>query len=237
MNHPVCIVTGGTGGIGAQLCTGFAAAGYTVAAFDLCRLNPLPDHVLYLQVDLANAEAINTAFTAVTAQCGQPHVLINNAAVAHFHQPLSRLATTELDRVMAINLRAPVLCAQAFARANAGQPYGRIINIASTRWNQNEADWEVYGATKGGLVALTRSLAVSLGGTHVTVNAVSPGWIHTNDTPLRPEDHAQHPSGRVGHAGDVLNACLFLANEDNAFVNGHNMVVDGGMSCKMQYID
>ncbi|MGL5725130.1 SDR family oxidoreductase, partial [Cetobacterium sp.] len=119
-----------------------------------------------------------------------------------------------------------------------GETYGRIINIASTRWNQNESNWEAYGASKGGLVSLTNTLAVSLAKTPITVNAISPGWIQVdNYDTLTATDHSQHPSGRVGTPRDILNACLFLSNIENDFINAANIIIDGGMSKKMIYND
>ena len=174
----------------------------------------------------------------MTERHGTVHVLVNNAALAHFHKPVMEITADEFDNALSVNLRGAFLCAQAFIKANAGQDYGRIINIASTRWNQNEAGWEAYGASKGGLVSLTNTLAVSLSATPITVNAVSPGWIQVDGyETLSHLDHAQHPSGRVGIPRDIVNACLFLAHEENDFVNGHNLVVDGGMTKRMIYIE
>ncbi|MGL4827531.1 MAG: SDR family NAD(P)-dependent oxidoreductase [Vibrionaceae bacterium] len=133
-------------------------------------------------------------------------------------------------------MRGAMLCARAFVQANLGQPYGRIINIASTRWQQNEAGWDAYGASKGALVAFTQSLAISLAEYPITVNAISPGWIQAEDYhTLTEEDHRQHPSGRVGRPDDITRACLFLADPNNDFINGANLVIDGGMSKKMIY--
>ena len=130
------------------------------------------------------------------------------------------------------------MCCQNFLCANEGAEYGRIINIASTRWHQNEAGWEAYGASKGGVVSLTNSLCVSLSDTAVTVNAISPGWIETGDyDALTEADHKQHPSGRVGKPADILRACLFLAAAESDFINGINLVVDGGMTKRMIYVE
>ena len=107
--------------------------------------------------------------------------------------------------------------------------------MASTRAMQNEPHWDAYGASKGGIVGLTHSLAISLSDRPVTVNAISPGWIHTSDEALREVDHRQHPSGRVGEADDIVRAVRYLIDRNNDFVNGHNLVVDGGMTKKMIY--
>ncbi|MCC8019399.1 MAG: SDR family oxidoreductase [Rikenellaceae bacterium] len=118
-----------------------------------------------------------------------------------------------------------------------GMPCGRIINIASTRWAQSEPGSEGYAASKGGIVSLTHALAASLSGSGVTVNCISPGWIETGDYgALSSADHAQHPSGRVGRPGDIARVCLMLADPRNGFIDGDNIVVDGGMTRKMIYI-
>jgi NAD(P)-dependent dehydrogenase (short-subunit alcohol dehydrogenase family) len=118
---------------------------------------------------------------------------------------------------------------------NKDESYGRIVNMASTRALQNEPHWDAYGASKGGIVGLTHSLAISLSDRPVTVNAISPGWIHTSDEALREVDHRQHPSGRVGEPDDIFRAVRYLIDRNNDFVNGHNLVVDGGMTKKMIY--
>ena len=195
----ICIITGGTGGIGFHLCEGFQRAGYAVTALDVEQHKALPEGIGFIRTDLRQAEAVHDAFQRVTERHGAVHVLVNNAALAHFHKPIMEMTADEFDSALSVNLRGAFLCAQAFIKANAGQDYGRIINIASTRWNQNEAGWEAYGASKGGLVSLTNTLAVSLSATPITVNAVSPGWIQADGyEALSPADHAQHPSGRVG---------------------------------------
>ena len=214
----ICVITGGTGGIGLHLCEGFQRAGYAVTALDVEQHKALPDGIGFIQTDLRQAEAVNEAFRRVTERHGAVHVLVNNAALAHFHKPVMEMTADEFDNALSVNLRGAFLCAQAFIKANAG--------------------WEAYGASKGGLVSLTNTLAVSLSATPITVNAVSPGWIQVDGyETLSHLDHAQHPSGRVGIPRDIVNACLFLAHEENDFVNGHNLVVDGGMTKRMIYVE
>ncbi|RDC48945.1 SDR family NAD(P)-dependent oxidoreductase, partial [Acinetobacter sp. RIT592] len=164
------------------------------------------------------------------------HILINNGAISKFNKSIYDITLSEFDEVMDVNLRGSFICSQEFIKANQDESYGRIVNIASTRFNQNEAGWESYGASKGGLISLTNTMAISLSNTPITVNAISPGWIETQDYEgLSESDHKIHPSGRVGKPKDIVNTCLFLTHYENDFINGCNIIVDGGMTKKMIY--
>ena len=102
----------------------------------------------------------------------------------------------------------------------------------------SESDSEGYAASKGGIYSLTHALALSLAQFHITVNSIAPGWIQTHDYDrLRPEDHAQHPSRRVGKPEDIARMCRFLCEEGNDFINGENITIDGGMTKKMIYTE
>lgn len=232
------LITGAAGGIGRALVEGFAKAGYFVIATDIEPMDFCMDQVVFLRANLENEGEIARLFDKIKADYGTLHILINNAGVSKFQKPIWEISTEEFDRVIRTNLRGSFLCAKHFIEANKGEDYGRIINLASTRWHQNEAHWEAYGASKGGIVSLTNSLCVSLSNTPITVNAISPGWIETGDyDQLTEADHKQHPSGRVGRPDDILRVCLFLAAKENDFIDGANILVDGGMTKRMFYVE
>jgi NAD(P)-dependent dehydrogenase (short-subunit alcohol dehydrogenase family) len=160
--------------------------------------------------------------------------LVNNAGLAGPQDPpVDKLPLARWNRRIAVNLTGPLLmakhCAPHLRRAR-----GAIVNIASTRALQSEPNTEAYSASKGGLVALTHALAMSLG-PRVRVNCVSPGWIAHQ--PVRRKDHAQHPVGRVGRDEDVAQIVAYLLSEAAGFVTAQNFVVDGGMTRKMIYVD
>jgi NAD(P)-dependent dehydrogenase (short-subunit alcohol dehydrogenase family) len=113
---------------------------------------------------------------------------------------------------------------------------GSIVNIASTRAFMSEPDSEAYADSKGGIIALTHALAASFAPHRIRVNCISPGWIETgNYGKLRDMDHKQHLSGRVGKPEDIAAACLYITADDNDFINGENIIIDGGMTRKMIY--
>lgn len=227
------IITGVSQGIGEVLARAFSET-YRVIGLDV-KDDPNLDGVTYMQVDLGDYKAVAKTFSEIGEQFGAAHVLINNGGVSSLETPMTELDVETFKQVLDVNLVGTFACAKAFLTLNENAAYGRIVNVASTRALQNEPDWEAYGASKGGIVALTHSMAVSLAERPVTVNAISPGWIHTSDEALRDIDHRQHPSGRVGTPTDIVRAVTYLIDRDNDFVNGHNLIVDGGMTKKMIY--
>lgn len=232
----VVVITGGSQGIGQHLALAYLEQQAKVIVLDIAphKNSDMDFHL----VDLGRPEQIEQAFDEIQGKYGKVDVLINNGAIANFNKPIQQLTFEEFSRVIDVNLKGAFACSRRFIALNHAQSYGRIINIASTRWNQNESGWDAYGASKGGVVSMTQSMAISLSDTPITVNAVSPGWIQVEGYgELDSFDHQQHPSGRVGKAKDIVNACLFLTHSENDFVNGHNLVVDGGMSKKMIYQD
>lgn len=235
------IITGGARGIGKALVEGFSKKGYEVFALDILEIkeNEIKNkNIHFFKVDLKNEKEIKNIFQMIKEKFGEVHILINNGAISKFNKSINEIEINEFDEVINTNLRGSFICCKEFIKINEDADFGRIINIASTRYHQNESGWEAYGSSKGGLVSLTNTLCVSLSGTKITVNAISPGWIEVEDYEnLREKDHKQHPSGRVGKPKDIVNLCLFLSDEENDFINGANILVDGGMTKKMIYLD
>lgn len=241
MNRRV-FVTGGAHGIGKGLVEAFVACGDRVA---FCDIDPTRGAATaaetgarFFALDVTDASRIEECMNELFAAWGDLDIVVNNVGVSLF-KPLTELSIEEFDRVIATNLRPAFVTAQRLAQhrtANRNTRYGRIVNIASTRYLQSEAGSEAYAASKGGIYALTHALAVSLAPLRITVNAIAPGWIHVHEEEtLRPEDHAFHPSGRVGRPDDIARMCLYLCDERNDFVNGQTLRVDGGATIRMIY--
>ena len=233
----VIIITGAANGIGYQLAKAYSKLNAKVIAADIVEKEFIEENIDFYKLDLRSKENIEKMFEYIKDKYKTVHILINNGAISKFNKSIFDIEVDEFDEVINVNLRGSFICSKEFIRLNKNQDYGRIINIASTRYNQNEAGWEAYGASKGGLISLTNTMAVSLSETNITVNAISPGWIQVDDyDKLEKSDHIQHPSKRVGKASDIINTCMFLTKEDNDFINGSNIIVDGGITKKMIYI-
>lgn len=186
-------------------------------------------------VDLTKPEEIVDAVSAFELHFQKIDVLINNAGLGRSKSPYE-LTVDDWDYVLNTNLRGTFICSREVAKVMRTHGGGSIVNISSTRALMSEPDTEAYAASKGGILALTHAMAISLGPDKIVVNAISPGWIETGDyDQLKPTDHQQHPAGRVGKPDDISRACLFLTNVENNFVTGTNLVVDGGMTRKMIY--
>lgn len=237
-------VTGGASGIGRAIVEAFRRADCRVAFCDNDTRNgngtAQATGARFYPVDVTDSHALEDCMEHIIGDWGDIDVIVNNVGVGSF-APLAETAVEDFDRVIATNLRPVFVTARKLAihRQSMAEcsDYGRIINICSTRYCMSEAGTEAYSASKGGVFSLTHALAASLAPLHVTVNAISPGWIETGDYDrLTDAEHRQHPSGRVGRPDDIARMCIFLASPDNDFVNGENIVIDGGMTRKMIYV-
>jgi hypothetical protein len=249
--HKTIIVTGGAQGIGKAVSQAFALSGAFVCIADIDAeageewVEILCDRGLnarFLPADVSDPAQVRSLVEQVVEVGGAIDVLINNAGIS-WKGTFADRSVDDWDRIIEVNLRGPYLCAQLAAPHMP--PGSAIVNIASTRAFMSEPNTEPYSASKGGVVALTHSLAITLGPKGIRVNCISPGWIDVSgwkkygsgaQAELSERDHAQHPIGRVGRPEDIAEACLFLADSEKAgFITGQNLVVDGGMTVKMIY--
>ncbi|MCG3197957.1 MAG: SDR family oxidoreductase [Candidatus Omnitrophica bacterium] len=247
------VVTGGAQGIGLAISVAFGEEGANVIVVDIDseageeaveRLRSQGGPATFVQADVAHEVDVLRLRDQALEVGGRVDVLVNNAGIGSFI-PLQEQTLELWDRVLNINLRGPWLCAKYLSpHISEG---GAIVNISSTRALMSEPNTEPYSASKGGILGLTHSLAMTLAAKRIRVNCISPGWIatsewrkHSNRKPFegREIDHSQHPVGRVGVPEDIARACLFLADTtQSGFLTGQNLVIDGGMTVKMIYVE
>jgi hypothetical protein len=236
---PVALLTGGAKGIGRAIARHLISSGWRVSIIDLPesglrRAFARERDVFAIEGDVRNEKPASDAVDATIHRFHRLDALVSNAGTM-IRKPLRRLTLSEWHRVLDTNLTAAFLLARA-AEKPLRKARGAIVTIASTRALMSEPNTESYSASKGGLLALTHALAISLA-PDVRVNCVSPGWIETkNYSGLRQKDHKQHPAGRVGRPEDVAELVSWLLDgKRSGFVTGANFVIDGGMTRKMIY--
>jgi len=243
-SEKIVIVTGASNGIGRAVATAFSAEGARVVIADIDETagKELEDMLaargasaLFVRTDVSDPGSVSAMIAKAANLAGTIDILINNAGISEF-RPFYELDVSDWERILHTNLRGAFLCSQEAAKRMRNSNGGAIINIASTRALMSEPGSEAYAASKGGLLALTHAMAASLADDHISVNAISPGGVHTGDADsLREIDHEQHLSRRVGKPEDIASACLFLCHPENNFITGENLVIDGGMTRKMIY--
>ena len=224
----IMVLTGNASGIGRVIEEAYRAKGWTLFTVDRTGASSEKHY----QGDLADTDTVLDFCRLIAAKTDSVDVLVNNAA-AMVRTPPEELPLEEWERVLKTNLTAPFLLTRELAPL-LRSGLGRVLNLTSTRAHMSEPSTESYSASKGGLLALTHALAVSLG-PDIKVNCISPGWIDTSDEQLSKEDHSQHPAGRVGTTADIVGLVDYLTDPRTEFVTGSEFVVDGGMTRKMMY--
>lgn len=235
--RPVVIVTGAAHGIGAATARWLAEREWRVVVADkdggAAHAVAAEIGARAVRTDVGVERDVVALIDDTLAQHGRLDAIVSNAGISR----LASLRDTSLDQwndVISTNLTAAFLLAK-YAEAALRRARGAMVLISSTRAHMSERDTHAYSASKGGLLALTHSLAISLG-PDVRVNCISPGWIDTKGEPLSAQDHQQHPAGRVGRPEDIAANVAWLLSEHAAFITGAELIIDGGMTRKMIYV-
>lgn len=245
----VAIVTGASStGIGGAIARRFARAGASLflasteddadrgrIVADCRRLTGTAGRVECRVYDFTQADAAERMVADTLAGFGRVDVLVNNAGLRD-RKPFGSFSGADFDRMIAVNLRAPFFASQAVLPAMRKQGGGRIIHVASQMGMVTAQDLSTYSLTKAALISLARSMSLELGKEGIAVNAVSPGPIATGYQVARLKGEeaatagliAEVPLGRFGTPDEVAEAVVFLATSDGDFIQGHNLVIDGG---------
>lgn len=237
----VAVVTGGSTGLGYGMAEGLAEAGADIVLVDRQErteardaLTSLGRNVESVTADLSENGAASRVVERALARFGRIDVLVNNAGIIRRSDALE-FSERDWDDVMQVNAKSVFFLAQAAARGMKERRYGRIINVASLLAFQGGIRVPSYAASKGAVAQVTKALANEWAAYGITVNAVAPGYMATNNTrELRGDAERERsiadriPAGRWGRPEDLKGAAVFLASDAAAYVNGHVLVVDGG---------
>ncbi|HXN87255.1 MAG TPA: SDR family oxidoreductase [Candidatus Binataceae bacterium] len=242
----VAVVTGGNGGIGRGIALGLAQAGASIAILarnpDKTRvvIDEIKKHnvpTLAVTLDVTKRETLRPALEEVERTLGPIDILVNNAGIS-IQRTTLKLEAESWDRVIETNLSAVFLLSQVAAQSMVKRKHGKIINIASEYARFGSAAVPSYAAAKGGVVQLTKSMAIELGRHNIQVNAIVPGWIWTDmttmvkGTPFYDEIITRTPAGRFGDAEEMAGTAIFLASDASNFVTGAIVYADGGFAIR-----
>jgi len=236
LTNKVVLITGATGGIGGAIAKQMKVAGATVVvtgrkmdALD----NAFDDGFIKIAADLSNDGAAEKLINDTIERAGRIDVLINNAGITA-DTLMMRMSDEQFDNVINVNLRSTFKLCRAAVIPMMKQRFGRIINMASIIGVIGGPGQANYAASKGGMIAMTKSIAAEVASRGITANCIAPGFIKTPMTDVLSDELkktylSQIPAGRFGEPIDVANTCVFLASNEAAYINGQTIHVNGGM--------
>ncbi len=234
----VAIVTGGGGGIGKATCLTFAREGADIVIPEVnianaeaaaAEIQALGRKCKVIETDVSNGESVRAMVRQTLEAFGRIDILVNNAGIFSYTR-IDACTEEEWDRMMAVNLKGPFLCAQAVMETMKTQRAGRIINLGSLAGQVGGIVASApYSASKAGVMCLTKSLARVLGEYGITVNSIAPGVAATEMAKNHPDMTDQIPLGRVADASEIASAILFLASEEGRYLTGATLDVNGGI--------
>ena len=243
LKDKIAIVTGGSRGIGKEICLKFASLGAnlvinyigdkTQAEDTKAECEKLGAKVALSEGDVSKMADCEKLFQTAMDTFGRVDILINNAGITRDNL-LMRMSEEEFDAVIAVNLKGTFNCMKQAARPMMKQKYGKIINMASVVGVTGNAGQVNYAASKAGVIGMTKSMAKELANRGVTVNAIAPGFIRTAMTDVLSDDVKAEitrviPMGVMGETEDVANLAAFLASDASRYITGQVINVDGGM--------
>jgi NAD(P)-dependent dehydrogenase (short-subunit alcohol dehydrogenase family) len=252
LDRKVALVTGAASGIGAACAARFAAEGASVAGMDLqspvggswaAVENAAAKALFRAGVDVRSEAAVEEAVAAVLAAMGRIDVLVNAAGVGSGGMRAHELPSEEWDRVVDVNLKGSWLVAKHVLPAMLAQRAGSIVHVASIEGLEALAGALPYNASKGGVVLMTKNMALDYAQDGIRVNCLCPGLVDTPLTaglknpeagPIRDQMRGFHAMDRIGRPEEIAACALFLASDDASFVTGHALVVDGGWTAGRQ---
>ncbi len=243
LENKISMITGAGRGIGKELAMLFAREGSDLAICDVneevlaeakAEIEKATGRKVFAErVDVTSVEEVGSFVDKILDNFGKLDILLNNAGITRDNL-LIRMSESEWDTVIDVNLKGAFNCMKAVTRPMMKKRSGKIVNMASIIGVMGNAGQANYAASKGGLIALTKTAAKELGSRNINVNAIAPGFIQTDMTDKLKDEAKQSllgliPLGRMGSTEDVAKLALFLASEDSAYVTGQVIKVDGGM--------
>ena len=236
LSGKVALITGATGGIGGAIAKKMKAAGATVVVSgrNIAKLDSeFGDEYIKIPCDLAAEGGAVELVMETIERAGKIDILVNNAGITK-DTLLMRMSDEQFEDVINTNLRSCFKMCRAAIMPMMKNRFGRIINMSSIIGAIGGAGQANYAASKGGMIAMTKSIAAEVASRGITANAIAPGFIKTPMTDVLPEELkktylSQIPAGRFGEPDDIANACVFLASEEASYINGQVLHINGGM--------